>query len=96
VTRQLLEAAWHETAARAGLAILGASAADYDRYARAIREEYAWVPEQDYRAGRRRILEGFLERERLFYMPPLFERLEMSARANLRREIERLKDPQTP
>ena len=80
----------------ADLATLGASAADYDRYARAIREEYAWVPEQDYRAGRRRILEGFLERERLFYMPPLFERLEMSARANLRREIEGLKDPQTP
>ena len=74
----------------ADLAILGASISDYDRYARAIREEYAWVPEQDYRAGRRRVLEGFLERERLFYTPPLFERLETPARANLRWEVEGL------
>lgn len=80
----------------ADLAVLGSSAADYDRYAQAIREEYAWVPEDDYRAGRRRVLESFLERERLYYTALLFEQCERAARANLRREIEWLTDPQKP
>ncbi len=80
----------------ADLAVLGASAADYDRYARAIREEYAWVPEADYRAGRRRVLESFLKRERLYHTVRMFEQREQAARANLRREIERLTDPGQP
>ena len=80
----------------ADLAVLGASAADYDRYARAIREEYAWVPEQDYRAGRRRVLESFLGRSRLYHTASLFEQREQAARANLRREIEWLTDRQRP
>ena len=78
----------------ADLAVLGASAVDYDRYAAAIRQEYAWVPEDDYRAGRRRVLEGFLERERLYYTALLFNQREQAARANLRREIEWLTNPQ--
>ena len=80
----------------ADLAILGASAAEYDRYAQAIREEYAWVPEDDYRAGRRRVLESFLGRARIYYTDALFERHEQAARVNLRRGIEGLTDPQEP
>jgi len=72
----------------ADLAVLGSGAASYDRYARAIREEYAWVPEADWRAGRRRVLEGFLGRDRLYHTAALFQRCEQAARANLRREIE--------
>ncbi len=74
----------------ADLAILGAVPADYDRYAQAIREEYVWVPENNYRAGRRKLLISFLERPRLFHTPALFERLEEPARANLIRESEAL------
>ena len=74
----------------ADLAILGASAADYDRYARAIREEYAWVPEPDYRTGRRRVLEQFLGRGRLYHTASLFNQREWAWRAHLRREIEGL------
>ena len=77
----------------ADLGVLGSSAGDYDRYAHAIREEYAWVPEADYRAGRRRVLESFLGRERLSHTAPLFEQYEQAARANLRREIECLTNP---
>ena len=72
------------------LTVLGSSAADYDRYAWAIREEYAWVPEDEYRAGRKKVLEGFSERDRLYYTEALFETHEAVARANLRREIESL------
>ncbi len=67
----------------ADLAILGASAPVYDRYAAAIRREYAWVPEAAYRAGRRRVLDGFLARQRLFHF---LQAAESPARANLQRE----------
>lgn len=74
----------------ADLAILGAAPADYDRYAQAIRKEYAWVPDDRYREGRRKVLAGFLERPRLYRTPALFMRLEQAARENLRREGETL------
>jgi predicted metal-dependent HD superfamily phosphohydrolase len=38
----------------ADLATLGASESVYRTYAEKIRQEYAWVPEPDYREGRRR------------------------------------------
>lgn len=74
----------------ADLAILGAAPADYDHYAQAIRREYAWVPEDRYREGRRKVLINFLERPRLYHTPALYERLEQAARTNLTCESEAL------
>jgi predicted metal-dependent HD superfamily phosphohydrolase len=71
----------------ADLAVLGADEAAYDRYAAAIRREYAWVPEADYRAGRSRVLEDFLRRPRVYHTEEMHARAEALARANLRREI---------
>jgi len=71
----------------ADLAILGASEAVYWDYAAKIRQEYAWVPEQEYRAGRRRILEQFLTRPKVF---SFLNHLEAPARRNLFGEIARL------
>jgi predicted metal-dependent HD superfamily phosphohydrolase len=71
----------------ADLAILGAPAAEYAEYARAIRQEYAWVPEDAYRSGRRAVLERFLQRPRLFHTPPLLATREATARSNLRAEL---------
>ena len=56
-----------------------------------IRQEYAWVPEEDYRQGRARILRGFLERPRIYRTAEMFERAEDRARQNLRRELESLR-----
>ncbi len=70
----------------ADLAILQTSPDEYDRYATAIREEYSWVPDEEYRAGRTKVLEGLLSR-RLFSSPLLDEEL---AKANLRREVDTL------
>ena len=70
----------------ADLAILAADAPTYDAYADAIRREYAWVPEPDYRAGRCRILERFLVRPRIFFTTEMAE-AERMARDNLAREI---------
>jgi predicted metal-dependent HD superfamily phosphohydrolase len=73
----------------ADLAVLGAPAPEYDAYAAAVRREYAWVPEQAFREGRARILEGFLRRPRIFRTTALAGR-EAPARDNLRRELDAL------
>ena len=49
------------------LAILGAEPADFDAYDAAIRKEYAHVPDDAYRAGRTRVLQSFLDRERIIH-----------------------------
>src|SRR5262249_52057387 len=69
------------------LAILGADEEEYARYARAIRQEYAWVTEDDYRRGRASVLHGFLGRARIFRLDRMHERLDAAARRNLRNEI---------
>src|SRR5262249_53077887 len=71
----------------ADLAILGASEPDYRDYAKKIRQEYAWVPEPQYRQGRRRVLESFLSRPRIYHF---LGRLEEPARRNLAAEMARL------
>ena len=72
----------------ADLAILGASELDYQAYAEKIRREYAWVPEPEYRKGRRQILERFVTRPRIYH---LLSQLEQPARRNLEAEIARLR-----
>jgi predicted metal-dependent HD superfamily phosphohydrolase len=71
----------------ADLAVLGADQAEYDAYAAAIRREYHWVSDDDYRAGRRAVLQRFLARPRIFNVPVMHTTVEPRARANLAREI---------
>lgn len=72
------------------LSILGAKPERYDAYARAIREEYAQVPDPAWRAGRAAVMGRFLESPRLYADPVWAERYETRARANIRREIDAL------
>jgi predicted metal-dependent HD superfamily phosphohydrolase len=71
----------------ADLSILASDFVTYDLYAAAIRQEYAWVPDEDYRRGRRRVLEGFLARPRLFFF---LTKNESVARRNMQGEIQAL------
>jgi len=71
----------------ADLAILGASEQRYARYAADIRKEYHWVPEAEYRAGRRAVLEGFLKRPAIYRTAWLLAEGEERARANITVEI---------
>ncbi len=66
----------------ADLAILAAPLAKYQAYAEAIRREYAWLSEPDYRAGRRAVLQRFLSRARLYHTAAM-QLLEPQARTNL-------------
>lgn len=69
------------------LTILGQAEIDFDRYETQVRQEYAWVSEADFRAGRSRILESFLAREHIYCTPTFQARYEQSARANLKRSL---------
>lgn len=69
------------------LSVLGGAPATYDAYARGVREEYAHVPEAAFRAGRKAVMQRFLEAPVLFADPAFRQRLEASARANIAREI---------
>lgn len=71
----------------ADLATLGSHPDEYARYVRAIRQEFAFVPEADYRAGRTAVLAQFLTRPRIYLTSYFYERLERQARQNIRREL---------
>ena len=72
------------------LSILATPPAQYRTYAQAIRQEYHWVPEADYRKGRSQILQTFLNRDRI-YRHPEMHHYEHQARTNLNQEIQNLK-----
>ncbi len=74
----------------ADLAILAADPATYGIYTRAVRVEYAWLPEADWRAGRLTFLQRMLERERIYVTPAMRLRGEPAARDNLQSERRRL------
>lgn len=76
----------------ADLAILAADAVDYQEYADAIRQEYAWVSDDDYIQGRTQVLEKFLQRQRIYLTPLMYEKLEQAARDNIQAEIKQLND----
>jgi predicted metal-dependent HD superfamily phosphohydrolase len=71
----------------ADLAVLGAPPDLYAAYSRAIRQEYAWVPDEAYRSGRRQVLESFLRRQRIYHMELMHVAREAQARRNLSAEI---------
>jgi predicted metal-dependent HD superfamily phosphohydrolase len=72
----------------ADLAILGAEDDEYRRYAQAIRLEYAWVSDQDYRYGRNQFLQSLLKRQKIYQTEKMFEKLETKARQNIQQEID--------
>jgi predicted metal-dependent HD superfamily phosphohydrolase len=75
----------------ADLAILAAEPDRYDRYAVAIRREYAHVPGEAYRAGRAAVLDRLSGLPALFRVVPPRTEWEARARANLGRELSRLR-----
>ncbi len=74
----------------ADLAILAADRERYDEYVAGVRQEYAAVPEADFRSGRKAVLEDLLAHETLFHTEAARERWEEKARANVTAEVEGL------
>ncbi|MGB3656162.1 MAG: HD domain-containing protein [Rivularia sp. (in: cyanobacteria)] len=72
----------------ADLAILGSNPNEYSKYTQAIRQEYIWVPEAEYIAARKQILQNFLQRENIYFTQLMQQTKEKTARNNLKTEIE--------
>lgn len=72
----------------ADLAILAAPSEPYHGYANAIRHEYGFVPEEDFRRGRTRVLESLLAAP--LFRTKTMQAQEAHARGNLARELARL------
>lgn len=63
------------------LGILGADRRRFSQYEHQVRAEYGWVHEDAYRAGRRKVLLGFLQRPAIYTCA--IARLESQARGNI-------------
>lgn len=72
------------------LAILGAPGAVFDGYEQQIFREYQSVPPAAMRSNRRRILQGFLDRPRIYHTQTMHDAREALARENLQRSIQAL------
>lgn len=69
----------------ADLAILGSD--NYERYAKAIRQEYADYSDEEFRQGRIKVLQHFLAKEHIYQTPHFYAKYESKARANLHLEM---------
>ncbi|MEH0545125.1 hypothetical protein QA802_19145 [Streptomyces sp. B21-105] len=74
----------------ADLAVLASPPSAYAAYTAAVREEYSFVPNDAFRAGRSDVLRQLLALPRLFRTPYGSEHWEDTARYNLRGELELL------
>ena len=74
----------------ADLSILGSEQLKYNAYAQAIRQEYSWVSDAEYRIERKRVLKRFLQKDRIYFSDKAFQMLEMKARENMNTEISNL------
>ena len=77
----------------ADLAILGSDPQRYREYILGIRQEYAWVKENEYNTKRSQVLQKFLQRARIFSTSELYQQLELIARNNIKTEIIALELP---
>ncbi len=74
----------------ADLSILGANWVTYNLYFENVRKEYALFPSFIYRKGRKKMLNHFLEMERIFKTDYFYTKYEVQAKKNLQKEIELL------
>lgn len=72
------------------LSILGREATIFWQYEENIRKEYAWVPESLFREKRVEILQGFLDRQYLYYHETYRAMFEQQARENLKHAVIKL------
>ncbi len=72
------------------LAILSTDAATFDAYDHNIRQEFSMVPDEIYHPGRRKIMQSFLERDRIYLTDRFHVSHDARARETLRRLVERL------
>lgn len=71
----------------ADLSVLGKETAVYDEYCKQIRKEYSIFPDFVYIPGRKKVINHFLQMERIFKTDIFFNQYEQQAKENLYREL---------
>ena len=71
----------------ADLCILGSSWETYLKYTEQIQKEYTFYPEILFMIGRRKVLNHFLDMNRIFKSDYFFARYEQQARQNIEKEL---------
>ncbi|WP_296208106.1 hypothetical protein [Psychrobacter sp. UBA3480] len=69
------------------LSMLGAPWPTYKQYAKAIRQEYKHIADDNYRDGRTAVLQGLLAHPKLYLTDHYYNQLETQARDNIKREL---------
>lgn len=72
------------------LLILATHWATYQQYASAIRQEYKQYPKLLYNIGRKKVLQSFLKRDKIYFTPTIYQQFENQARQNLLQETNQL------
>lgn len=75
----------------ADLGILAAGPTRYAAYVAGVRQDFAALPESDFRVGRLAVLEDLVSRATLFHTDHANRHWDTAARANLPREIASLR-----
>lgn len=76
----------------ADLSILGQDWDTYGNYYKNVRLEFQIYPDLQYSFGRRSVLDHFLSMDRIFKTDYFYNRFEVQAKENLKREMELLQD----
>lgn len=74
----------------ADLSILGAPTEIYVEYAKQIRKEYSLYPDFMYKPGRKKVLQYFLQMERIFKTDYFCQQYEVQAKQNISAELDTL------
>ena len=74
----------------ADLSILGQDWSVYENYYKQVRKEYSLFPDLIYIPGRKKVLQHFLQMERIFKTEFFFNKFEPQAKENLQRELNQL------
>jgi hypothetical protein len=69
------------------LAILGTTWETYESYTQKIRAEYSMFPDLMYKKVRKKVLQHFLERPRIYYTEKYHDLWEANARKNIQKEL---------
>lgn len=72
------------------LSILGKDWYTYEQYTQRVRKEYSIYPDFVYKPGRKKVLQHFLNMERIFKTDYFFTKYEQKARQNLLQELNSL------
>lgn len=80
----------------AALCMLKGSPEQYDEYVRDVRREYPHLSDEEFRVGRTLVVEGLVERPRIYHSEHGCQEWEAAARANLERELTALRRVAVP